>query len=44
MIKLLLKYYDYINAFDKQAVKVLPLRRSYNHKIVLESQNLLSKS
>ena len=44
MIKLLLEYHDYADVFNKQAVKVLPLRRFYNYKIELESQNLLSKS
>ena len=44
MIKLLSEYHDYADVFNKQAVKVLPLRRFYNYKIELESQNLLSKS
>ena len=44
MIKLLSEYHDYTDVFDKQAVKVLSLRHFYNHKIELESQNLLSKS
>ena len=44
MIKLLLEYHDYIDVFNKQAVKVLPLRHFYNYKIELKSQNSLSKS
>ena len=37
MIKLLMKYYNYTDVFDKQAVKVLPLRHFYNYKIELKS-------
>ena len=37
IIKLLPKYHNYANVFDKQAVKVLPLRHFYDHKIELES-------
>ena len=33
MIKLLSEYYNYTDVFNKQAVKVLSLRRFYNHKI-----------
>ena len=44
MAKLPSKYHDYTDVFDKQAVKVLPLRRFYNHKIELESLNPLPKS
>ena len=44
MIKLPSEYHDFANVFDKQAVKVLPLRHFYNHKIELESLNSLLKS
>ena len=44
MIKLPLKYYDYTDIFDKQAVKVLPLWHFYDHKIELKSLNSLPKS
>ena len=44
MIKLPSEYYDYADIFDKQAVKVLPLWRFYDHKIELKSLNLLPKS
>ena len=44
MIKLPLKCYDYANIFNKQAVKVLPLRHFYDHKIKLKSSDSLSKS
>ena len=44
MIKLPLKYYDYADIFNKQAVKVLPLRHFYDPKIKLEILDLLSKS
>ena len=37
MIKLPLEYHDYTDVFNKQAVKVLPLRRFYNYKIKLKS-------
>ena len=44
IIKLLSEYYDFINVFDQQAVKVLSLRHFYDYKIELKSLNLLSKS
>ena len=44
IIKLLLKYHDYTDVFNKQAVKVLPLRHSYHYKIKLKSSDLLFKS
>ena len=44
MIKLPSEYHDYANIFNKQAVKVLPLRRFYDYKIKLKSLNSLSKS
>ena len=44
MIKLLSEYHNYANIFDKQAVKVLPLRHFYDHKIELKSSDSLSKS
>ena len=44
MIKLPLKYYDYANVFNKQAVKVLPSQHFYDYKIELKSSDSLSKS
>ena len=44
MIKLLLKYHDYTDIFDKQAVKILPSQHFYNHKIELKSSDSLFKS
>ena len=44
MAKLPSKYPNHTDVFDKQALKVLPLRHFYNHKIELESLNLLLKS
>ena len=44
IIKLPVKYHDYINVFNKQAVKVLSSQRFYDHKIKLKSQNSLLKS
>ena len=44
IVKLPSEYHDYADVFDKQAVKVLPLRHLYDHKIELGSLNSLSKS
>ena len=44
IIKLPSEYHNYVNIFDKQAVKVLPLRHFYDYKIKLKSLNSLSKS
>ena len=44
MIKLPSEYHNYADVFNKQAVKVLPLRYLYNHKIELKSLNSLLKS
>ena len=44
MVKLPSEYHDYADVFNKQAVKVLPLRHSYDHKIELKSSDLLLKS
>ena len=44
MIKLPSEYHNYANIFDKQVLKVLPLRRFYNYKIKLKSSDSLSKS
>ena len=44
IVKLPPEYHDYTDVFDKQAVKVLPPQRSYDHKIELKSLDPLLKS
>ena len=44
IIKLPSEYHDYTDIFDKQVVKVLPLKHFYDHKIKLKSSDSLSKS
>ncbi len=42
--KLLIVYHDFLNVFDREKTMQLPLHRSYDHKIELESENQLSRS
>jgi hypothetical protein len=37
-------YYDFIDIFSKTASDLLPPHRSYDHKIILEKENILTYS
>ena len=38
------KFHDFLNVFDRKAAEVLPLNRTYDHKIEIDSDEPLSKS
>ena len=38
------KFHDFLNVFDRKAAEVLPLNRTYDHKIEIDSDELLLKS
>ena len=43
-IKMLKKFHNFLNVFDRKAAKVLSLNQIYNHKIEIDSDKLLFKS
>ena len=43
-IKVPKKFYDFLNVFDRKAAEVLPLNRTYDHKIEIDSDRPLLKS
>ena len=43
-IKVPKEFHDFLNVFDRKAVKVLPPNRTYDHKIEIDSDEPLSKS
>ena len=43
-IKVPKKFHDFLNVFDRKAAEVLPLNRTYDHKIEIDSDEPLSKS
>ena len=43
-IKVPKKFYDFLNVFDRKAAEVLPLNRTYDHKIEINSDEPLLKS
>ena len=42
--KVLKEFHDLLNVFDRKAAEVLPLNRTYNHKIEINSDGPLPKS
>ena len=38
------EFHDFLNVFDRKAAEVLPLNRTYDHKIEIDSDKPLSKS